>query len=54
MQVFLIDGSDKMSVWVSVGVKVTQGHNVCENKIKRLQSMLVNGPSLMSAKSVGS
>ena len=40
--------SDKMSVWVRLRVRVTQGHNVCENKNKRSQSMLVNGRSLSS------
>ena len=33
-----------MPVWVRV--RVTQGHNVCENKNKQSQSMLVNGRSL--------
>ena len=38
--------SDKMSFWVRLRFRVTQGHNVCENKNKRSQSMLVNGGSL--------
>ena len=34
-----------MLVWVRL--RVTQGHNVCENKNKRLQCMLVNCQSLI-------